>query len=203
MIRSSLILLCLLLGSLDASAATTKMVLCSNSKGALTARTRCKASETLVSLTSLVTAGVSAAKINPGPTGPTGVLGQQGPQGPQGISGIKGTTGPRGKIDFSACHVVSNTDGNVFNTSLSYVSAVAACNSTTEFVFDEWYKIFPNTIIGNDTGTQAFVQAIYQEYSKGNNNEQLVYRVTVTADRMIIGGNGGYFVTTSALCCPR
>ena len=99
LIRSSIAAVALVASvTLDVTAATktsVNLVVCTTSKGAIVARTKCKKGEV-----SLTTAGVAAfapsIRGNDGAQGPQGPTGPQGPAGATGAQGPSGATGPQG-----------------------------------------------------------------------------------------------------------
>lgn len=167
-------------------------IICSNSKGNFTVRSKCKRGETRAVVKTFFPVVIQ---------GPQGVVGPQGPVGPAGVVGVKGITGPtglRGSFDLESCQKVTAIDTNFFSND-SQVFASATCNQATEYMLT--YGFNTNA---NNQGIPAFVRdsnlrAVARAATLIGNS--VAYGVEVTADRIVT--TSAYFLTVTAVCCPR
>ena len=117
LILTSLAALLLLLGSLNAHAATVTYYACvTTATGAIdivSASTKCKAGQTKIMWNEVGPAGPKGATGATGHAGPKGATGAQGPQGPTGATGATGPQGPTGPAGISVGY--SATGGTVSN----------------------------------------------------------------------------------------
>ena len=186
--------------STEAFAATKPQVVCSNSKGALIVRKKCRSGEQLLSSQLL-----SSLTMNSGLVKSAGIQGTPGVTGPQGAAGSAGGKGVKGTIDFSGCRLTAEGyDTNFFSpASTNVLSTTVSCDPNTEFLFDESYLVrtFPAS-----AGTKAFVQvrSPFQATIVGDTRD---YAVTIYANRESSAGSGSFSgafeLLVTGICCPR